>query len=125
MKKSLFRYKLCKKRIDIKIKLLEAFSLIRLNKLHIQELERKLAYIEHRIANLEYFMKINDIKDSKKRKHKNIFYKVLFVIFNNQYTTLIIRIIIGIASLIFILEWANKNGMRSDLLHIISGVITK
>lgn len=123
MRKSLFRYKLCKKRINIKIKLLEALSLIRLNKQHIQELERKLVYIEYRIANLEYFMEKIEEYDAMRRKQKRTILKFLTILFNNQYMTLIIRILIAIMSIIFILEWAEEQGIRNDILQIMLGVI--
>ena len=122
MKKSLFRYKLCRKRLDFQIKLLEAFSLIRLNKQKINELERKIYFVEHRISNLEYFMQKNEEKISKKIKRNRKIIDILLLIFNHPYTTLLLRIIIAIATFIFILEWADKRGIREDLLTIILGV---
>ena len=122
MKKSLFRYRLCRKKLDFQIKLLEAFSLIRLNKQRINELEKKLDFVEHRISNLEYFMYKNEEKTSKKIKRNRRISSILLSIFNHPYTTLVLRIIIAIATLIFILEWADKRGIREDLLTIILGV---
>ena len=65
------------------------------------------------------------MEEDTSNKRKDTFKHIIVLIFDNKYTTMIIRLIIGIAALIFILEWADKNGMREDLLHIITGVIIK
>ena len=121
----LFKYKLCRWKTTIELYLKNLKLNVRKNAEEIERLNKKLEFLDLRISNLEYFIKKREVENNIITKRKNTLKNIIILILDNKHTTIIIRIIIGIAALIFILEWADKNGMRNDLLHIISGVITK
>lgn len=123
--KILSKYKLCRWKTTIELYLKNLKLNTRKNTEEIERLNKKLEFLDLRISNLEYFIKKKEVKEDIITKRKNTLKNIIILMFDNKYTTMIIRIIIGIAALIFILEWANKSGMREDLLRIIIGVIAR
>lgn len=121
----LLKYKLCRWKTTIELYLKNLKLITRKNSEEIENLNKKLEFLDARISNLEYFMKKREVEEGINTKRKNTFKHIIMLILDNKHTTMIIRIIIGVAALIFILEWAEKNDMREELLQIITGVIMK
>lgn len=112
MKKSLFRYRLCKWKSDLQVYLLTLFDLTNKNKDRIKKLEQKITFIESRITHIEELLNRN-------RCSKNSMFDFL----DNQYIGFILKVIITVISFIFILHWTEEKGMRQDLLDLLKAVL--